>query len=102
MNIKIEPLKNELSAKGVRPTYIRLKILDYLKKNMTHSTADMIYEALLKEIPTLSKMSVYNTLKMFSEKKICNENSVFSTSCSINCIWVKWIYRNFSSKAKNS
>jgi Fe2+ or Zn2+ uptake regulation protein len=40
----------------------------YLKNNRTHPTAEEIYEALKKQIPTLSKTTVYNTLKLFVEQ----------------------------------
>ena len=70
MDIKMEQLKKILAADNIKPTYIRLKILNYLKRSKAHPTADMIYEYLLKEIPTISKMSVYNTLNIFSEKGI--------------------------------
>jgi Fe2+ or Zn2+ uptake regulation protein len=36
----------------------------YLRKNRTHPTADDVYEALKNDIPTLSKTTVYNTLKL--------------------------------------
>lgn len=68
MNIKTEQLKKILVANSIKPTYIRLRILNYLKRSKDHPTADMIYGYLLKEIPTISKMSVYNALNVFSEK----------------------------------
>lgn len=39
----------------------------YLLKNHTHPTVDEVYVALCKVIPTLSKTTVYNTLRLFSE-----------------------------------
>jgi Fur family peroxide stress response transcriptional regulator len=70
MNTKLEQLKSKLETAGIKPTYIRLRILEYLEKNKIHPTAEIIYEELLNEIPTISKMSVYNTLNMFSEKGV--------------------------------
>ena len=70
MNTKLESIKKELKDRGIKPTLIRLKIMDYLLKNHTHPTAEDIYLALEKDIPTISRTSVYNTLNMFSEKSL--------------------------------
>ena len=66
-NIKIDSyLKNH----DIKPSYQRIKILEYLIKNKNHPTVDMIYKELVNDIPTLSKTTVYNTLKLFVEKEI--------------------------------
>ena len=70
-------LREILVSKGIAPSIQRIKILEYLKNFKTHPTADMIYKALIKEIPTLSKTTVYNTLKQFTEKGILSELSIF-------------------------
>jgi len=54
-----------LSGYGIRPSVQRIAIMRYLLKNRTHPTADEVYEALRRQIPTLSKTTVYNTLKLF-------------------------------------
>lgn len=59
-----------LKKHSIQPTYQRIKIYEYLSKNKTHPTADEIYRALVKENPTLSKTTVYNTLNFFVEKEI--------------------------------
>jgi Fe2+ or Zn2+ uptake regulation protein len=41
--------------------------MDYLLAHKTHPSIDEIYLALCKDIPTLSKTTVYNTLKLFVE-----------------------------------
>lgn len=61
----MEQYKQHLEAKGISPSYQRLKILEYLDQNRTHPTVDEIYTALLPHIPTLSKTTVYNTLSLF-------------------------------------
>ena len=68
MITNMNKLKNILELKSVKPTYIRLKILSYLLDNKEHPTVEMIYKRLLKEIPTISRTSVYNALNTFSEK----------------------------------
>jgi len=56
-----------LSGYGIRPSVQRIAIMRYLLKNFTHPTADDVFEALKKNMPTLSKTTVYNTLKLFVE-----------------------------------
>ncbi len=61
--------KNILKQKNIKPTYHRLKILEYIVENMgTHPTAEMIYDALKGEIPTISMTTVYNTMNSFLDK----------------------------------
>jgi len=65
----METIKNTLKEKGIKPTYQRLKILDYMSQNIrNHPTVEMIYAELAKEIPTISMTTVYNTLSTFIEK----------------------------------
>ena len=56
-----------LSGYGIRPSVQRIAIMRYLQNNRTHPTVDEVYEALKTQIPTLSKTTVYNTLKLFIE-----------------------------------
>ena len=56
-----------LSGYGIRPSVQRIAIMRYLLKSKSHPTADEVYEALRKQIPTLSKTTVYNTLKLLVE-----------------------------------
>ncbi len=58
----MEKYKQILVDRGIKPTYQRIKILEYLDRNHTHPTVEMIYAALSKKVPTLSKTTVYNTL----------------------------------------
>ena len=52
---------------GIKPSVQRLAIMDYLLEHLTHPSIDEIYLALCEKIPTLSKTTVYNTLKLFVE-----------------------------------
>ena len=65
MHIKEKSLISELKNKGIRPSYQRVKVLEFLYQVNSHLTADMIYRSLLKEIPTLSKATIYNSLHSF-------------------------------------
>lgn len=62
-----------LEKNNIKPSIIRIKILDYLIKNKNHPTADIIYKDLKKEIPTLSKTSIYLNLNLFLQKKIIKD-----------------------------
>jgi len=58
-----------LSKFGIKPSLHRLAVMEYLMGNYTHPTVDMIFNSLFPSIPTLSKTTVYNTLKLFEEKR---------------------------------
>lgn len=58
-------LSTELISRNLRPSHHRIKILEYLTCNLTHPTVEQIFSDLHKEIPTLSKSTVYNTLNLF-------------------------------------
>lgn len=64
----MDDIKEILVQNGISPSYHRIKIYEYLVNNRVHPTVDMIYEDVLENIPTLSKTTIYNTLKTFSEK----------------------------------
>ena len=66
-------LAAELRACGISPSPQRLSVLGFLKSHAIHPTADMIMKALKPQLPTLSLTTVYNTLKLFVEKKLVTE-----------------------------
>jgi Fur family ferric uptake transcriptional regulator/Fur family peroxide stress response transcriptional regulator len=45
-----------------------MAIMEYLMKNPVHPTADTVFNELCPSIPTLSKTTVYNTLRLFQEQ----------------------------------
>jgi Fur family peroxide stress response transcriptional regulator len=59
-----------LTTNNIKPSLQRIKIFEYLYKNREHPTVDTIYSCLVEEIPTLSKTTVYNTLKLFIDNGI--------------------------------
>lgn len=67
---KMEPISplTYLTMHGVKPSVQRLAVMDYLLKHRTHPTADEIYSELHQDMPTLSKTTVYNTLKLLTEQ----------------------------------
>lgn len=51
----------------IKPSLQRIAIMEYLMNHATHPTVDTIFNDLYSTIPTLSKTTVYNTLKLFVE-----------------------------------
>ncbi|NOX71400.1 MAG: transcriptional repressor, partial [Candidatus Micrarchaeota archaeon] len=51
-----------------RMTTQRILILDYLKSVKTHPTAEMVHEALVKKLPTLTLATVYRNLNLLAEE----------------------------------
>ena len=65
-----------LNEHGIKPSYQRLRIMDFLINNKIHPTVDIIYKELVKDIPTLSKTTVYNTLNLFIEKNVIHSVNI--------------------------
>ena len=70
MNPTFKSLSDELFKKEIRPSYQRVKILEYLVIQKCHPTVDRIFNYLVKEIPTLSKATIYNTLNLLIDAKL--------------------------------
>lgn len=70
MNYDVDWAKEHLNEHSIKPSTIRIKILQYLMDNRIHPTVEEIYKKLIDKIPTLSKTSVYNTLELFLENGI--------------------------------
>ena len=49
---------------GISPSPQRVAIYDFLKKNPVHPTVDTIYRAVLDDLPTISRTTVYNTVNL--------------------------------------
>ena len=57
----------KISETGIRPSVQRVAIYAYLCEHPIHPTVDMVYLALAPVYPTLSRTTIYNTLKLFAE-----------------------------------
>jgi len=66
----IQEVHNHLKSHGIRLLPHKVAIMKYLLEHFDHPTIEQIYNDLLPTIPTLSKTTVYNTLKSFCEKKV--------------------------------
>ena len=69
MVVKERKAYKRLEDCGLRPSVQRLLIMDYLLCHNTHPTVDEVYRELSRKCPTLSKTTVYNTLRLLSENK---------------------------------
>lgn len=57
-----------LKLHNISVSYQRVRIYQYLLEKRNHPSADMIFQSLAREIPSLSKATVYNTLNLLAEK----------------------------------
>lgn len=65
MIIPTAEISNRLSVAGIKPSVMRIAVMRYLLTHCNHPTVDDIYQALRAECPTLSRTTVYNTLRTF-------------------------------------
>lgn len=56
-----------LTSHGIKPTLQRIAIMRYILEHRVHPTIEDVYNGLVANFPTLSRTTVYNTLRMFSE-----------------------------------
>ncbi|MBE6052824.1 MAG: transcriptional repressor [Clostridium sartagoforme] len=66
----IDNIEKYLRDHGISPSYQRKRIFEFLYNSKEHPSVNDIYSALIEEIPTLSKTTVYNTLNLFIKNKI--------------------------------
>lgn len=59
-----------LQQAGLRPSEPRIAVLAFLMKHRIHPVAETIYQSLAPDYPTLSRTTIYNTLKLFEQNKI--------------------------------
>jgi len=76
MITKLETLKTQLLNCKLKPTYQRLKILDFMADNKSHPSIDLIYKKLKDQIPTISKTTLYNTLEMFAKSGLVGKLTI--------------------------
>lgn len=68
-----QTLDQFLRERGIKASYQRLCILDYLRHHHGHPSAAEIYRDLHDHIPSLSLATVYNTVNLFVEKGLVTE-----------------------------
>jgi Fur family iron response transcriptional regulator len=68
-----------LKSHGVMPTPQRMEVAEVLLDRAQHLSADQIMDRLRDSGSMVSKATVYNTLKLFSEKSLVKEVNVDPT-----------------------
>ncbi len=63
----------KLNECGILPTQQRLEVAEILLEKPQHLAADQIIETLRRQGRRVSKATVYNTLKLFSERGLVRE-----------------------------
>jgi Fe2+ or Zn2+ uptake regulation protein len=72
----METLIKKLTSKNIQPSHQRIKILEILEGNRDHPNVSTIFDLLCKEMPTISKTTVYNTLNTFIEKGLVSSLTI--------------------------
>ncbi len=62
--------KEYLLRYNIKPSQQRLAIMAYLLAYRIHPTAEDVFNALSPDMPTLSRTTVYNTLKLFEAQGV--------------------------------
>jgi Fe2+ or Zn2+ uptake regulation protein len=71
--------KELFQEKQISPSYTRVRIYSYLEDSKNHPTVDEIYKNLKEDLPTLSKTTVYNVLKLFIDKLLVKPVNMMSS-----------------------
>ena len=66
--MKVNVVYENLLKYDIKPSVQRMAVMEYLMTHFTHPSVDEIYTALSPKYPTLSRTTVYNTLKLFVEQ----------------------------------
>ena len=67
MEETIASITEQLKSRGIRPSFQRIKVLEYMYRNGGHPTVEDIFSSLALVIPSLSRVTIYNTLHTFVE-----------------------------------
>jgi len=63
----VEHAKELLKSAGIKPSYPRVRVLDYLLGTKSHPTAEEVFSHLVEDIPTLSRTTVHSTLHLLAD-----------------------------------
>ncbi|MCK4537724.1 MAG: transcriptional repressor [Candidatus Krumholzibacteria bacterium] len=72
----MQPIFERLKEKGLTLTPQRMAIVECLVGNTTHPTVDEIYSGIKERYPTMSKATVYSTLKVLKDLGEVQELSI--------------------------
>jgi Fur family peroxide stress response transcriptional regulator len=68
--------RSVLVARGIKPTYQRMAILESVSADKSHPTIRALHARLVRTIPTLSKTTLYSTLQLFARKGLVAHLSI--------------------------
>ncbi|MBO5369624.1 MAG: transcriptional repressor [Clostridia bacterium] len=68
-----------LADHSIKPSIVRVMIYDFLRTTKSHPTVDDIYREIHPKVPTLSKTTVYNTVKLFVSSGLIKALSIDGT-----------------------
>ncbi len=78
-NNKMRMLKL-LTDAGIKPSAQRIAILEYISSSKIHPTVEDIYSFLVRDNPTLSRTTVFSSVKLLAEKGLVNDINLSSDS----------------------
>jgi Fur family transcriptional regulator, iron response regulator len=64
----LEDQISRLRAQGIQATPQRLAVADYVLTTTAHPSAEEVWTRVRRSCPSVSRATVYNTLKLFAEK----------------------------------
>ncbi len=76
----------ELRQAGLSASVHRCRILEYMRNHRNHPTADQIYIDLRPMLPSLSKMTVYNTLRVLQAKGFLRDVCIEPIETRYDCV----------------
>jgi len=82
----MEMLIKKLTSKNIQPSHQRIKILEILEGSCDHPNVSTIFDLLCKEMPTISKTTIYNTLNTFVEKGLVSSLTITPEELRYDCI----------------
>jgi Fur family transcriptional regulator, peroxide stress response regulator len=81
----MESIAAKLKEKNIKPSYQRIKIFEYLVRRSNHPTVDQIFKELVREMPTLSKATVYNTVELFKKSGLAKVVTIGDNETRYDC-----------------
>lgn len=78
MEFSIEKLADMLQAAGIRPSAQRIAVLSAVANGHKHPSAEDIYSDLSRIFRSLSRTTVYNSLKVLTDKGLLRELEIES------------------------
>lgn len=69
----MEPVIERLRRHGIQPSAQRLAVAEFVLQTDAHPSADQVWSAVRRKLPTLSRATVYNTLNLLVEKGLLRE-----------------------------